>query len=244
MPDENQSTPADAGAEEDKKTGKTTDKTEDDSQKGEKGENPADDKKGKKSEKTVTISEKEHNRLQAIARKNEKKGEKSKKFSSKKQPGFSYEEPEENEPDEDDIRNQDREEYAKVRSGVVDLLFDNDDYKEVFKVEPTLRKILKNDPLALLDETPIDAEDALEKIQEYLDSRVEEIKKAKDDKDDKDDKGSSGEKDKKTSPKPAPQKPKTEKKEDKKTTSASTMQEVEGGLMDKVKTAQETGKGD
>ena len=214
---------------------KTTDEKPEDGDTQEEGDQSEDKSKSKKEDKdgkTKTIPTKEYNKLKAIERKAKKKIEKS--TSEDPSSGrFSHEEPEEDEePTDTELAREDREEFGKVVVGITQLQVDNDDVRDLVKGDKSLARILKKNPLLLLDDTPIDGEDALEQITEYLTARAEEEKGEEDDDD-----GSDG-KDKKKTTKPVAQKQKVEeKKEDKKSNDFSpnsTQKKVEGSILDRM----------
>lgn len=229
MPGEDQREPAEVA--EDKKPTEDVKPASDGEQVDEEGEDKPESKTEGKDSKTKTISVKEYNKLKAVERKAKKKIE-SESSEEDSDGRFSHEEPEEDdEPTESEVARQDREEFQTVVVGVVQLQIDNDDVRNLVKGDKSLARILKKNPLMLLDETPIDGEDALEQITEYLTARAEEEK----DDDDDDDNGSDG--GKKKPAKPAPQKPKVEeKKEEKKDPfNANTSQKkVEGSILDRL----------
>lgn len=234
MPDENQRS-EDVGS--DKKDTNISDENQKkDDSKSEGKTTEAKDKKQGEGEEMISVSKKDWNKLNAKNRK-EKKGDKSERMPKSLSKGkFSFEEPKEEEkPSIDELVIQEREEYAKLKSGVADLLFDNEDYQKVLKSDRTLTRVLRNDPLSLIDFQPMDANDALNGIKEYLDELVEDYKD-KDDKSDTDDKGSTSDKGKKVS-KPAPQEPKDKKEEktDIQRTQAQGMSDIEASLKSKVK---------
>jgi len=90
---------------------------------------------------------------------------------------FSFEEPEEEpEPTEDELALITEKETLKVEKGVLGIL-KSDEYSKLLEADPTLREILENNPLGLpvFKELPIDAEDALYKIEEYLSERAAKL---------------------------------------------------------------------
>ncbi len=62
-----------------------------------------------------------------------------------------------------------------VRIGVQGLLLDKPEYQELIKRDKTLKEVLKNNPLALLEEY-FDAEDAIEQITDKLNEMVSSSK--------------------------------------------------------------------
>ncbi len=141
---------------------------------------------------------------------------------------FSFEEPEEDEADSGKFNATEEIEFVRLKGLVSDTLIDNEDYQELIKNDSTLRQILRKDPLVLLNETPIDATDAFEQIQEYLDKRVEQYKKSIK----KEDKKTGYEKEEDT-PTPPPRQP--ERKEQSKDTAQKTFGEISKGLESKLK---------
>lgn len=165
------------------------------------------------------------------------KVEQAKKKSGKKAEGsgkpgsrFSFEEPEEDdeEPDKGALAQEDAVEFAKVQTGTLRLIMNNEKFAKVYQSDKTLQKIINKDPLQLLDDTPIDAEDALSSIQEYLESRAEELEP--------DDKKKNDEPDKKPAPKPAGQEPDKKESPDKKDEPhISATDKVKGSIMNRIK---------
>lgn len=226
MPDEKKS---EAPAEEKKDEGQKEDAAAPKS--GEQGSNPEPKKDG---EKTITMTEAEFNRKMFAARREGKAGKKAgKKAPNLSEKGkFSYEEPaEEDEPSKDDLAQQDAQEFAKVQVGLSHLILDNDHFQAVLKADKTLAKIIKNNPLTLLDSTPVDSEDALSQLEDYLEERASELNPDKD----KKEKGSADEP--KPAPKPAPTEP-DEKKKDEPKTRAQGLSDIEQGFLGRVKQAQ------
>lgn len=170
-------------------------------------------------------------REQAVAKKEKKLAGKKPTASKKSESGFSFENPDE--PTEEELNQRQKDEEVSLGIGVRDLLLGNPDYQEVVKQNDTLGKVLRNNPLSLLDDDPVDADDALEQIKEMLDEKVKLLKK--DDK--KDDKG---EKDKKKEEKDGKQEPKSPPPTGEKTkapheqTQKGTLHDVEKGIMGKI----------
>lgn len=185
-------------------------------------------------EEKVEISKKDFKFFNKLRRQHIK-GKKSKKTtsSSKDVDGmFSHQPPVEvKQPTADEIANEDAVEFAKVKAGFAEMALDNSDYQKVLKGDKTLKRIMKKNPLAILDEVPIDAEDALEKIQEYFDDLVEELP------DPTDTTKKTDKTEKKESVKPAPQKT-NEQPAKKERKTASNLNHVEGGLKDRILGAQ------
>jgi len=65
-------------------------------------------------------------------------------------------------------------ERAKAESQMVRLAYSNENYRKILDSDPTLRRIVESNPLALV-QNPIDAEDAVMQLQEILDNRADEI---------------------------------------------------------------------
>jgi len=172
MPDENQREPADSGAEDKKNTEDTT--KPDGAGEGDKSQN-ANKKDGSDSgEESVTISKKEYNKLQAVNRKTSKKPKASRPAAkSNSGSAFTFEQPEE--PSEDEIARQNEAELHKLETGVLRTILKNKDYQNVLEQDKTLARVVERNPLSLLDEQPIDADDALEQIVDFFDERVEEL---------------------------------------------------------------------
>lgn len=140
---------------------------------------------------------------------------------------FSFEEPEEEEiPQGNEAMIEDQQEFVKLKSSLVDKIFDNDDYQKVLRKDKTLARIIKKDPLALLDSMPIDAEDALDSITELLDELVSELPEEP-----------GKHKEEKKAPKPAPQSAKKTEPAQKKSVGFKSAQEIESGLLGRVNKA-------
>jgi hypothetical protein len=209
------------------------DKKPDEKKVEETGTKPSDDPDKKKKEgdgddEMVQISKKELKNLKGKHNSRGAKNRVSKKAKRSEDRGgsrFSFEEPVAPDTSEEEIDYQDKNEFVKLKSGVADLILDNENILKAVKADPTLKRILKNNPLALLDTVPIDAEDALEQISDYLDGIVSSS--SEEDGDDKGDK----KKDKKET-NPAPQQPleKDKKGKDEKISTAQGLQKVEDGL--------------
>lgn len=65
-------------------------------------------------------------------------------------------------------------EQAKFEGSAIRLAYSSEEYRKVLEADPTLRKIIESNPLALI-KNPIDAEDAVMQLQEVLDTRVDEL---------------------------------------------------------------------
>ena len=236
MPDENQSS-AGSEAEEKDNAASAEEAGEKDGDKGEgEGSDAKDqgDDKGDKDE-TVTISKKEHDHLTKVAkRKGEKKNRPSQpKDSSSPGAEFSFEKPAK--PDEDEMALKQEREHGKFEQGVLRSVLKNKDYQKVLEKDKTLEKVLENNPASLLEETPVDADDAISQITDYLDERVEELikdpkEKKKEEK--KEDEGGQAEPAPPVKTEPA----KGEKEKQK------TLDDVSEGIMSKVKVGGETQK--
>lgn len=176
MPDKDQRTPADADAET-KKTGDSTDPSDgkDDKQSGE-GDSPdaKKAKQGKTDEDTVTLSKKEFNELQAAKRIGKKRSRRQAQSDLSSGARFSFDSPPE--PSEEELNIADEREYHKLQQGVLRTVLKSKDYQKVLESDKTLSRVLENNPLSLLDSQPIDADDALDQITDYLDELVESSK--------------------------------------------------------------------
>lgn len=77
---------------------------------------------------------------------------------------------------EDDTSSSDNDEVGKARmeSEILRTVYSNADYRKVLDADPTLKKIIESNPLALI-KNPLDAEDAAMQIQNLLDERVDEL---------------------------------------------------------------------
>ena len=89
---------------------------------------------------------------------------------SKPDTHFSFDYPEENEQAEEEKMRQEKE-LVKVERGITRLIRDQK-YREVFEKDKTLTRILENNPLALLSEEVLDADDALNQITNILDESI------------------------------------------------------------------------
>ena len=199
------------------------------------GTKPSDPDKTKKEgdgddDDFVKVPKKDYKNYEKFKKHNsrsaDKRTKKAKRSEDRGGSRFSFEEPVAPDTSEEEVDYQDRNEFVKLKQGVADLVLDNEDILKVVKSDPTLKRILKNNPLALLDSVPIDAEDALEQITDYLD---EIVSSNTDDGVDK--KGDKEKKEGETTP--APQEPlekDKKKKDDEKISTAQGMQKVEEGL--------------
>lgn len=95
---------------------------------------------------------------------------------AKEKKGFTFDYPDPEDPNKDVQELQQREELIAVERGITHLLRD-EKYKDLLNQDETLSEILQSNPLALLTEDPIDAQDALAKITEVLDKKVETLMK-------------------------------------------------------------------
>lgn len=184
-------------------------------------------------EETVAISKKEYERLTA---KHNSRGAENrlyrKKASSEDGQRFSFKERESRKPTEEEVNYAEQRELLRVQQGVNELLFESDEIAEVVKGDPTLRRILRNNPLALLDEIPVDAQDALEQLEDYLyDLSSKKVgKKAP----------AKKAEEKKEEPKPVPPQPKGEAQAKQPASGAkpiSTLSDITKGLEDRMKEA-------
>src|SRR3990167_5128669 len=75
---------------------------------------------------------------------------------------FSFEYPQEKDTDDNQVELAQQKEILKVERGVTRLLF-NSKYREIIEQDKTLAMVLERNPLALLEDDPIDADDAIEK---------------------------------------------------------------------------------
>ena len=69
----------------------------------------------------------------------------------------------------------DKESRLEAKMGVQNLLLENPEYYKLLEQDPTLKTIIRKNPLALIEDY-LDAEDAVEQIKEVLEDRVEELK--------------------------------------------------------------------
>jgi hypothetical protein len=77
-------------------------------------------------------------------------------------------------PAKEEIEIANDREYLKVERGITRIVRDMR-YQKLLESDPTLAEILENNPLALLKEAPIDAEDALTSIIGILDDKSSKI---------------------------------------------------------------------
>lgn len=143
-------------------------------------------------EETVTLPKSEAERLQKLSEKEEeltgreqkvtkreqklKEKRKASKSKSTSSSPFSFEEPAPNEPSDDEIARekaslQVEREVLKVERGVNKIL-GNPDYADFLQANPILSAQLQNAPMGLhifAIEQAVDADDALSKIEDYLD---------------------------------------------------------------------------
>lgn len=177
MPGENQREPAGNEAEEDKKD--VTPAEPEEGKKGEGEDSNADKEKEKTDdEENVTISKKEFNKLQVVKRKSEKKRRSSRSAAaSPSSAPFSFEKPPE--PDADETAAESERELNRFNNGVLRKVFKNKDYQKVLEQDKTLARVLENNPLSLIEGQPVDADDAIDQVVEFLDERVDELKTQK-----------------------------------------------------------------
>lgn len=193
---------------------------------GEEGKGDPAPKKTEGEEEKVTITKSEYNRLNAKNRVDNKPPKV--KTSTPKKP-FSFEYPPENDkPSVDELAIKDREEYANLKMSIAEMVTTSEVYQKVLKNDKTLARVLKNNPLSLLDDTPIDANDALQGIINYLEERSKDFTDTTPPKDTTVDK---------KAPQPAPQQPKENKAEDtdKIPNQAQGLEGIEKGLASKIK---------
>ncbi len=226
MPDSKSENPADSEAE-DKKDDVITDESEEDKVEGD--DSNADKKEDKDGdEESVTISKAEHNRLQAIKRKSEKKRKRSRStVSSNSGAPFSFEKP--IEPNADEQAAENERELNRFNTGVLRTVLKNKDYQKVIEKDKTLAKVLENNPLSLIEGQPVDADDALDQVIEFLDERVDEIKISKTTKKKDDEKDEDGGK-----PEPTPVKKVEVKGDGQQVEERKTLEDVSRGIMGKV----------
>lgn len=94
-----------------------------------------------------------------------------------KRPEFSFEYPEEEDNSQSEkIQLAQERELLNFEKGVTRLLRDRK-YIDLLDKDKTLARVMDNNPLSLITE-PIDAEDAVYKLQDFLDERLTEITSA------------------------------------------------------------------
>lgn len=90
-------------------------------------------------------------------------------------PQFTFEERQpEAAPSKDELEIANERELLRVEKGITRITRDSK-YQDLLAKDPTLAEILENNPLALLKEAPIDAEDALQSIIGILDEKSSKI---------------------------------------------------------------------
>lgn len=108
-----------------------------------------------------------------------KKERKLKKATLKKEKVFSFEEPEpeeENEPTPEELALEQERELYRLERGVFQLL-KTGKYNKLLEKDQTLAELLEKNPLGLpvFDTSPANAEEALDRIEDYLSSKLENI---------------------------------------------------------------------
>lgn len=94
---------------------------------------------------------------------------------------FSFEYPEEEEEEGNNLKAEleQQREGLRLEKGVTRILRQTK-YREILESDKTLSRVLDNNPLALLEEDPIDADDALDKLTAYLDDIADKLNPSKD----------------------------------------------------------------
>jgi len=227
MPDPNQSS-ANSKAEE-KQDANTTSPDEGKESEGAGSSTEKDESKKGDGEEMVEVSKKRLDHLETVAkRKSEKKSKNSRSTSSSDSGAkFSFEKPDE--PDADEVALAQERETNKFKQGVLRTVLKNKDYQKVLDKDKTLAKVLENNPLSLVEEDPVDADDAIGQVVDYLDECVDNLlsdtpkKKKEKDKENESDQ-----------PDPTPPK-KVEVKKDGQPEERKTLDDVSKGIMGKVK---------
>jgi len=141
--------------------------------------------------KMVQISEEELNQIRQGANRASNLEKKLKRITGKQKntvkkevDSFDLETPPEENEDENEAQGADnaqQQEYAKMQNFISSAIIDNSDYGEVLRQNPTLRRVIANDPLALLTTEERDdlhfAEDGVDKVKAFLDNEVSKMKK-------------------------------------------------------------------
>ena len=153
-----------------------------------KGDKLADTPAGNQGEDIVSLPKSEVERMKARQSELDKREntlkerearlarqERKTKKLSKQESVFSFEEPREEEtPSPEELALEQEKEFVKVEKGILQLQ-KGGKYDKLLESDSTLAEILNRNPLAILDENPIDAEDALDKIGDYLNSRLDKL---------------------------------------------------------------------
>ena len=108
-----------------------------------------------------------------------KKERKLKKATLKKEKVFSFEEPEpeeEDEPTPEELALEQERELYRLERGVFQIL-KTGRYNKLLEKDQTLAELLEKNPLGLpvFDTNPANAEEALERIEDYLSSKMESV---------------------------------------------------------------------
>lgn len=85
---------------------------------------------------------------------------------------FTFEPTEDNAPTEDEISLEQDREITALEKGVFKSFIKNPKYQKLLEKDKTLADLLDRNPLALLDESPADAEDAIGKLEEVLNDKL------------------------------------------------------------------------
>jgi len=158
-------------------------------------ENPSDTPAGDKKEETISLPKSEWERMKArqseldkrenlLKKKEVRLSRQERKTKISQKPSFTFEEPEEEaEPSQEEMALAMEKESLRVEKGVLGIL-KNKDYQELFETDSTLRELVENNPLGLpiFKDAPIDAEDALERINDYLSEKATRLPSKKEEK--------------------------------------------------------------
>lgn len=229
MPEQNPSTPGDDNPEQ-KNDVESVDSSDEGKDEGGKPDAKKEEGKADKPDE-VTIPKSEYNALQAFKRKSSKKKSGTSRSETRSSSGgrFSFETPPE--PTQEEVEIEQEREYARLQRSVLSTVLRNKQYQKVLENDKTLAKVVENNPLALLESDPVDADDALEQITSLFDERVEDLKG-------KDDKKKADKKEKEEpadQPKPEPPVKVAPEKAGNTPEPHKTLDDISSGLMKKVK---------
>lgn len=102
------------------------------------------------------------------------KGRSTRERLKSAKPQFTFEQPpeEEAEPTKDELAQANEQELFELEKRITKSIFRDPKYQEILQKDPTLADVLENNPLALLKDTPIDAEDAFSQLVGILDGKI------------------------------------------------------------------------
>jgi len=88
---------------------------------------------------------------------------------------FTFQPNQDDPPTEDDIALEQERELAALEKGVFKTFIKNPKYQKLLEQDKTLAELLDRNPLALLEELPANAEDAIGQLEGLLDSKLTTI---------------------------------------------------------------------